>query len=101
VATCANNIGQILEAKGDLEGALSYSQRALKIYEKVYGPDHPNVAICAYNIGAILKDKGDLVGALNYTQRALKILQNRYGPDNPTTKKIADSLERLNHATQR
>jgi hypothetical protein len=45
----ANNIGQILQAKGDLDGALRYTQRALAIDEKVYGPEHPTVAIRANN----------------------------------------------------
>jgi tetratricopeptide (TPR) repeat protein len=35
----ANNIGQILQAQGDLAGALEYTRRALAIDEKVYGPD--------------------------------------------------------------
>jgi len=32
-------------SSGGSAGALSYSQRALKIDEKVYGPDHPAVAV--------------------------------------------------------
>jgi tetratricopeptide (TPR) repeat protein len=78
-----------------MEGALSYSQRALKIDEKVYGPDHPTVATIASNIGQILQDKGDLEGALSYSQRALKILENSYGPDNPRTKQVADNVEAI------
>jgi hypothetical protein len=39
VATIANNIGQILKDKGDLDAALSCMQRALMINEEVYGPD--------------------------------------------------------------
>ena len=70
----------ILQAKGDLDGALRYTQRALTIDEKVYGPDHPNVAVDANNIGPILQDKGDLDGALRYTQRALTIDEKVYGP---------------------
>ena len=45
----------ILNDKGDLDGALRYTQRALTINEKVYGPDHPNVAIDANNIGRFLR----------------------------------------------
>jgi Tetratricopeptide repeat len=43
VARDANNIGAILQTRRDLDGALGYAQRALKINEKVYGPEHPNV----------------------------------------------------------
>ncbi len=83
VARLESHMGVILEAKGDLGGALQYTQRALKIGERLYGPDHPIVAVRANNIGQILQDKGDLGGALQYTQRALKIDEKVYGPDNP------------------
>ena len=59
--------------KGDLEGAQRYTERALAIVEKVYGPDHPSV-----------RAKGDLEGAQRYTERALAIDEKVYGPDHPT-----------------
>ena len=76
-------LGTTLQQSGDLDRALTYSQRALNIDEKTYGPEHPNVASDANNVGSILKDKGDLDGALTYTQRALKIGERVYGPDDP------------------
>ncbi len=42
VAISASNIGAVLQAKGDLEGALRYTQRALAA-PRVYGSDHPSV----------------------------------------------------------
>jgi tetratricopeptide (TPR) repeat protein len=77
-----NLLGQILQAKGDLDGALKYTEQALKIDERVYGLDHPNVAIDANNIGQILQAKGDLDGALKYTERALKIDERVFGHPN-------------------
>ena len=100
MARDANNIGMVLHSKGDLDGALRYSQRALQIDEKVYGPDNPQVAISANNIGTILLTKGDLNGALSYTQRALKILEKSYGPDNPMTKQAAANLTSVERAIQ-
>jgi tetratricopeptide (TPR) repeat protein len=81
-----------------MAGALHYTQRALAIAEKVYGPDHPSVAIDANNIGLILKDQGDLAGALPYHRRALRILQTTYGPDNPSTKRASENLALLEQA---
>jgi tetratricopeptide (TPR) repeat protein len=81
-----------------MAGALSYTQRALTIDEKVYGPDHHEVATDANNIGQILKAQGDLAGALRYTQRALKILQATFGPDHPLTKRAARNLASIQHA---
>ena len=82
-AIFSNQLGRALKAKGDLDGALRYTQRALAIDEKVYGPDHPDVARDANNIGLILQAKGDLDGALRYTQRSLTIGEKVYGPDHP------------------
>jgi hypothetical protein len=42
VARDANNIGLILLNKGDLDGALRCTERALAISEGVHGADHPN-----------------------------------------------------------
>jgi len=51
-------LATVLRDKGDLDGALTYNQRILKIDEEVYGADHPNVARDANNIGVILTEKG-------------------------------------------
>lgn len=74
--------------------------RAFKIDEKVYGPNHPNLRIRLNNIGQILKEKGDLNGALTYSKRALKILTDHYGPDNPLTKMAAANLEEIEQAKE-
>lgn len=80
-ASFASLLGSVLGTKGDLDGALSYAQRALEIDEKVYGPDHPSVARRVSTIAAILYNKGDLDGALSYAQRALKIDEKVYGTE--------------------
>lgn len=92
VAIRANNLGQILQAQGDLGGALHHTRRALEIDEKVYGPDHPDVATDASNLGQILRQQGDLAGALQYARRALKIDEEVYGPDHPTVAILTNNL---------
>jgi tetratricopeptide (TPR) repeat protein len=94
-AQLANQLGVVLQAKGDLDGALQYMQRALKIDETVYGPDHPEVAKNANNIGQILQDKGDLDGALQYAQRALKIDETVYGPNHPLVAIYANNIGQI------
>ena len=49
-ASLNNLLGLTLLAKGDLDGALTYTQRALKIDEKVYGPDNPTTKAVAANL---------------------------------------------------
>jgi len=91
-APLANDLGLILKAEGDLDGAVSYIQRALRIDEKVYGPEHRKVADLANNIGIILKKKGDLDGALRYIQQALKIDEKIDGPEHPEVATLANNI---------
>ena len=56
----------ILQAKGDLDGALKYSQRALSIDERVYGPEHPDVA--STTVATMLSDWGRLRRTFRYQE---------------------------------
>ena len=59
-------LGQYAEAKQALE-------RALRIDETAFGPDHPNVLREIANLSGVLKALGDLQGAYQYCKRALQI----------------------------
>ena len=78
---------------GELQEARIYLERALKIDETAYGPDHPNMAIRANNLGMVLRDMGELQEARIYLERALDICQKRLGEDHPTTKTVRGNLE--------
>ncbi len=68
---------------GDLAGARAAYERALRIDEKSFGPDHPKVAIDVNNLGSVLQDLGDLAGARAAFERALTIDEKSFGPDHP------------------
>ena len=76
-----NSLGYHLRIRAAYTEAKMHYERALGIYKKVYGPDHPEVATVANNLGQILREQGDLEGALKYTQRALNIDERAYGAD--------------------
>ncbi|MEZ5353348.1 MAG: tetratricopeptide repeat protein [Bryobacteraceae bacterium] len=57
MARDASNLGQILQAQATSPGRGELTERALRIDEKVFGPDHPNVAIRANNLGQILQPR--------------------------------------------
>lgn len=57
---------------GRAKEALPLAKRALAIYEKVLGPDHPDVATSLNNLGFLLQAMGDLKGAKLYYERALQ-----------------------------
>jgi tetratricopeptide (TPR) repeat protein len=55
VAIRRNNLGNVLRALGDLEGARVQLEQALAISEAALGPDHPNVATVRSNLGSLLQ----------------------------------------------
>jgi len=94
-AGLADQLGIVLLANGDLEGAQKQTERALRIDEMVYGPQHSSVAIAADNLGVILKTKGDLDGAQRQTERALRIDEMVYGPEHPEVAADANNLGQI------
>ncbi len=85
----------MLQAQGDLAGARAAYERALRIDEASFGPDHPNVAIRVWNLGALMKAEGDRAGARSMYERALATFERFLGPDHPNTRGVRGSLERL------
>jgi tetratricopeptide repeat protein len=60
VAIWRGNLGSVLQALGDLEGARVQMERALESGEAALGPDHPHVAV----------QRGNLYGVLQALQKA-------------------------------
>ncbi len=77
---------------GDNRAALPFSKRALAIFEKALGPDHPDTALSLNNLGYLLRAMGELAAARPYYERALAIRENALGADHPDT---ATSLNNL------
>jgi len=87
-----NELGLFASGRAELEQAKQFSERALAIDEKAYGPEHPRVAVRANNIGLILKAQGDLPGALDFAKRALAIDERAYGPEHPRVATLANNV---------
>ncbi len=97
-ALLCNRLGYYLNMSGDLAGARPFYERALAIDEKVYGPDHPEVATDVNNLGSLLQDQGDLAGARPFFERALAIRERVLGPEHPDTAQSLNNLGYLLHA---
>jgi tetratricopeptide (TPR) repeat protein len=82
-ASLLGSTGYYLRRIADFQGARAAYERALKIDEAAFGPDHPKVAIRVNNLGSVLRDLGDLAGARAAFERALKIAEAAFGPDHP------------------
>lgn len=72
-ANCFNNIGAILNQKGDIKNALSYFHKSLKIKETL--GEKKAVSSTLNNIGYLYGTIGDRDNALLYYNRSLKIKQ--------------------------
>ena len=68
-----------LHGLGRTERALTVAERALKIREKVHGPDSERVASASRTIAAYHLSQGDLSSARSYYRRALRILRRESG----------------------
>ena len=53
VARDVNNLGLVFKALGDLEAAKLHFERALRIFEKQLGPDHPSTRTVRDNLQAL------------------------------------------------
>jgi len=85
----------VLQDLGDLAGAKACYERALGIWERALGPEHPQVATAVNNLGLVLQALGDLAGAKACYERALRILRQRLPPDHPHIRIVEENLRRL------
>src|SRR5688572_27326273 len=63
-----------LRERGDVRRAKALALRALALFEKHEGPDHPDVANVRAELGSILEALGDYDGATKELERANAIL---------------------------
>jgi len=83
IAASYNDLG-LVYSQIDNDKALEYYEKALAIYEKLHGKDHPKIAIAKTNIGFIYS-RLELYGdATNNFESALKTWEKLYPQDHPT-----------------
>jgi tetratricopeptide (TPR) repeat protein len=95
IASTLNNLAMLYLSMDDYAKAEPLFQRALKINEKVLGPDHPRTAWGLNNLGRIHLSIGDYAKAEPLFQRALKINEKALGPDHPDTATSLNNLGEL------
>jgi tetratricopeptide (TPR) repeat protein len=77
---------------GDYAKAEPLGQEALRIRQKVLGPEHPDTALSLNNLAFLYQAIGEYAKAELLGQEALRIWQKVLGPEHPLT---ATSLENL------
>lgn len=94
----ADALLQLAKLLGDNERgseAIPFAERALKIYEKSYGPDHPLTATSLNNLGSLLIREARYQEATPLVYRALEIRRKSLGPDGPALVPIYENLVAL------
>lgn len=91
IAASYNDLGLVYSQIDD-DKALEYYEKALAIYEKLHGQDHPKIAIAKTNIG-FMYTKLQLYGdATNNFESALKTWEKIYPQAHPTKAFLLFSL---------
>src|SRR5204863_258971 len=78
-----NRTGYYLDDGAQYSAALPIYQRALAIFEKALGSDHPSVATGLNNLAELYRNQGNYEAALRLQQRALAIREKALGPSYP------------------
>src|SRR5262245_1679565 len=78
-----------LYGAGKFDEAIAVVQRHLEINERIFGPDHHNVAATLGRLALLNAIKGEYAKAEALFQRSLLIKEKAFGPDHPD---VASSL---------
>jgi len=82
-ATILNNLAALLQATNRLEEAEPLMRRAVEIFEKSFGKEHPKVAKGLNNLAVLLRATNRLEETEQLMRRALPIDEKSYGPEHP------------------
>lgn len=82
VAASDNDLG-LVYSSANVDKALAYYEKALSIYEKMHGKDHPKIAIASNNIGAMYRQLELYGDAVNNFETALTIWKKVYPNGHP------------------
>jgi CHAT domain-containing protein/uncharacterized protein HemY len=82
IAASYNDMG-LVYTQLDVDKAFDYYEKALVIYEKLHGADHPKIAITNTNLGVLNRSEKLYGDAVNYFESALKIWEKIYAQPHP------------------
>src|SRR5688572_25522319 len=82
IAASYNDMG-LVYTQLDVDKAFDYYEKALVMYQKIHGNDHPKIAIANTNLGYVYHGEKLYGDAVNYYESALKIWENIYPQPHP------------------
>ncbi len=100
-ADLLNRLGIVLKSKARFAEAEPLYRRALEIFEKSAGPNHPDVASTLNNLALLLCATNRLAEAEPMLRRALTIDEARFGPHHSEVATNLNNLAELLRASNR
>jgi tetratricopeptide (TPR) repeat protein len=83
LAEVLNDMGLLLDERGDLDESEKFYRESLAMYQRLLGDKHPYVATGLENVALILQDKGDLAGAETLYMQSLHMRAELVGETHP------------------
>jgi len=93
-----SGLGGLYRAQGQYAKAEPLYERALAIWEKALGPEHPDVATALNNLAGLYGAQGQYAKAEPLYGRALAIWEKALGPEHPNMAASLNNLAGLYHA---
>jgi len=90
-----NNIAIVHVERGGYLEAQALYERALDIWEKSLGPEHPHVATILNNLAIVHRTYGAYEQARALSERALALRQKTLGPDHPDVAQTLNNLANI------
>ncbi|MCY1080157.1 serine/threonine-protein kinase [Archangium lansingense] len=94
-AFVTNALGAILLREDKPAESEAHFRQVVALRQKVYSPEHPEVAAGLNNLGAVLVKSGRLDEARKELERARDIYQKALGPNHPETGNVLHNLGQL------
>eukprot|EP00971_Amphidinium_carterae_P095447 1888489-Amphidinium_carterae.2 len=95
------NLGNAYGNLRDSTKQRDYLERALRMQESHYGPEHPEVAVTLYNLAVASERDGDLASAREQVKRALHIFEaSSLGAEHPQALAIKQGLAQIERKLQ-
>ena len=98
VTKCYTCLASVHSGLGDLEQAKEYHERALRIYLKMFDPEHLEVAKCYNNLAIVHVELNDLEQAKEYQERALAIHLKKLGHEHLNVAHCYDTMAGVHRA---
>jgi CHAT domain-containing protein/uncharacterized protein HemY len=82
IAASYNDLG-LIYSQLDVDKAFEYYEKALALYQKLHGSDHPKLAIANTNLGVLNRSEKLFGDAITYFENALAIWEQIYTQPHP------------------